>query len=253
MSELNEVILRGKAVAVADRAGPGVAACGLKPASFSGVGQVSGEDFVANALAELGILDGKENFNAGVKIALHPIGATEIKIGLPAIFEIEDAAVFEKTADDAEDADTAADTAQAGDKSALAANDEINFDAGLRGTIEGLNHGRIEKRVEFRDDASGVAAAGVARFTVNEGDTGFGEIGRRDKERLVMRLLGVSGEEVEKVVDGRRDAFIAREETKVRVKARRGRIVVAGTEVRVAADFSVGIVPDDEREFCVSL
>lgn len=131
LGELNEVSLRGKAVAVWNGAGPCVAAGGLEQAGLASVGQIGGEDFIANALAELWILDGKEDFDAGIEIALHPVGATEIEIGLTAVFEIENAAVLEETADDAADADTAADASQAGDESALAANDEINFDSGL--------------------------------------------------------------------------------------------------------------------------
>ena len=253
LGELNEVILRGKAVAVVDGARPDVAAGGLEQASFACVREIRGEDFVADAFSELWILDGKEDFNASVKITLHPIGATEIKIGCASIFEIEDAAVFEKASDNAANADATTDATQAGDESTLAANDEINFDAGFGGAIEGLNYGRIEKRVEFGDDARRTPSAGVASLAVDERDGRFCQIGGSDHERLVMRLLGVGGEEIEEVVDGGRDAFIAREEAEVRVKARGGRIVIAGAEVGVAADFSIGIVTDNEREFCVSL
>ncbi len=71
----------------------------------------------------------------------------------------------------------------------------------------------------------------MAGFAVDETNARFGEIGGCDKKRLVMRLLGVGGEEVEKVVDGGSDAVIAREETEVRIEPRGGGIVIAGAEM----------------------
>ena len=62
------------------------------------------------------------------------------------------------------------------------------------------------------------------------------EVDRRDKERLVIALLGTRSEEVEDRVDGRGDLRIAGEEAQIGVEARSRRIVVAGAQVGVAAD-----------------
>src|SRR4051794_14975706 len=171
---------------------------------------------------------------------------------MTAIFKIEDAAVFEEAADDAANANAAADAANTGDQNALAAHDEIDLDTGLRRAVKRFDDSRIDNRVHLNDHAGGFSALGIARFTINQRNTTFGEIARSDEQRLVAGLLSVGREVIEDVVDGGSDVWITGEQAEVGVKAGGGRIVISGTEVRVAADFAVGVVADDEREFRVS-
>src|SRR5215475_10354031 len=119
----DEMFLSRKTVAVADGTWPRVATVRLEQACLPCVGKIGGEHFIANAFTELRVLDGKQDFDAGIKIALHPIGAAEIEIGIPAIFEIKDAAVFQEAANHAADSDAAADAAQTGNEGTLASND----------------------------------------------------------------------------------------------------------------------------------
>ena len=49
----------------------------------------------------------------------------------------------------------------AGAKDGEAADDEVDFDAGLRGRIERLDDGWLEQRIHFGDDVRGAAGCGV--------------------------------------------------------------------------------------------
>ncbi len=87
---------------------------------FASIREIGRENFIADALAERGIFEGENHFDAFVEIAGHPIGAAEKHLRLAAIFKIVDAAVFEKAADDAAHADAAADAAQSGNQVCIA-------------------------------------------------------------------------------------------------------------------------------------
>ena len=80
------------------------------------------------------------------------------------IAENKNAAVLEKAADHASDANTAADAAHARTQRARAAHDQFDLHAGLRGSIERLNDSFVEKRIHFGDDKSRPARAARARF-----------------------------------------------------------------------------------------
>src|SRR5262249_34254707 len=145
----------------------------FKQARFACVREIRGEHFVADALAQLRILNGEKNFDTGVKITLHPVRAAEVEVGVAAVLEIEDAAVLEEAAHHAADPDAAADAAETGNERTLAANDEVNFDACLRRAIERLNHWRVKQRVELGDDPRGLAALGMTGFAIDERDGCF--------------------------------------------------------------------------------
>src|SRR5262249_2478208 len=113
--------------------------------------------------------------------------------------------------------------------------------------------GRIDQGIDFGDDTSGPAALGVACFAINEGNAVFRHVARSDEQWLVVRPFRVCGEKVENVVHRGRDRFIAGKQAKVAVKTRGRWIVVSRAEVGIAADFSVLIFADDERDLRVRL
>src|SRR5271155_2403583 len=175
---------------------------------------------MVDAVAECGIFERENDLNAFVEIARHPVRAAEKHFRLAAIFKIIDAAVLEITADDATHADAGADAAKPRNQGALPADDEVDFHAGLRGAIEGLNDAFIDERVHFDDDASRASAAGVASLAIDEGDTAFEHVARGDQQRLVVILFGVGGEKVEDVLNGGGDFVVGGEEAEVGVETR---------------------------------
>src|SRR5262249_48928385 len=136
------MLLRRKAVAVADGTRAGIAAVGFEHSCFAGIREIRRQDFGANAFSELLVLYRVKHFDTGVKITWHPIGAAEIKVGRAAVFEIEDAAMFEKATNDAANTDTTADAAQPRNERTLAADNQIDLHARLRCAVKRLNHGR---------------------------------------------------------------------------------------------------------------
>ena len=56
-----------------------------------------GFKYFIDALAIVGVLDRKDSFDSAIKVAWHPVGAACEDVGLAAIaiFEVEDAAVFQ--------------------------------------------------------------------------------------------------------------------------------------------------------------
>src|SRR5271157_6093150 len=103
-----------------------------------------------------------------MEVAGHPIGASHKHFGLASVFEARDAAVLEETTDDAAHADAMTDAAHTGTQGTDAANQEIDLDAGLGSTIEGLNHFLIDQGVHLGNDASGAAFAGVLGFAFDK-------------------------------------------------------------------------------------
>src|SRR3984957_1679100 len=101
--------------------------------SLACIGQISGQNLRANALAKLRIFDRKDHLDPFVEIPLHPVGAAKIEFRLAAVFEKIDAAVLQKSADDTAHANAAAKPAYARDQRALSPHDQIDLDAGLGG------------------------------------------------------------------------------------------------------------------------
>ena len=99
--EAHQIFLDGKAVAAARGVRTRVGAIRGEDAGLTRVGEVGSEDFFADTFAEDGILQRENYFDTLVKIAGHPVRTAEKHFRRAAIFEIIDAAVFEKTADDA--------------------------------------------------------------------------------------------------------------------------------------------------------
>ena len=75
---------------------------------------------------------------------------------------------------------------------------------------------------------------------------------RRDDQLLPLVPLRVAGEEIEQRRDVVRHRLVGGEQAQVGVEQRRGRVVVAGAEVDVAADL-LAFLADDQRQLAVRL
>ena len=70
----------------------------------------------------------------------------------------DDAGVLEEAADDALDADVVGQAMDARAQAANAAHDQFDLHPGLAGAIEGVDHHRIDQRVQLGPDRAGLPA-----------------------------------------------------------------------------------------------
>src|ERR1700744_5311210 len=125
------MLLHRESVPVTHGARTGVCAVGVQNASFACIGQIRRQNLIADPPRDLRILDRKHCLDAFVKVARHPVGAAQVQLGLAAVLEEIDAAVFEETTDDAANLDAAAESADPGNERELPANDQIEVPAPL--------------------------------------------------------------------------------------------------------------------------
>src|SRR5271170_7409853 len=78
-----------------------VTSVGMHVAGFYCVGEVGGQNPVAEVADQFGFADGEDDLDSAVEVSRHEVGAAEVNFFLGCVPEIVDAAVFEETADDA--------------------------------------------------------------------------------------------------------------------------------------------------------
>ena len=98
--------------------------------------------------------------------------------------------MLEEAADDGADADAFREAFDAGAENAEAADDEVDFNAGLRGLVERLDHGGLEQGVHFGDDVGGAAGLGVFLLATDEAKEALGHGERGDEQGTVVVELG---------------------------------------------------------------
>src|SRR5580692_5467031 len=125
------MFLHGEAMTVAHGTRARVCPVRAEKSSLARIGQISGQNLRANALAKLRIFHRKDHLDPFVEIPLHPVGAAKIEFGLATVCEKIDTAVLEKSADDTAHADAAAKPAHARDQRALTPHDQIDLHARL--------------------------------------------------------------------------------------------------------------------------
>ncbi len=92
------------------------------------------------------------------------------------------------------------------------------------------------------------SASRAIRFAI-----ALGQVDRRHQQRVVVRLLGVGGQKIEHVVHRKRHLRIRRQQAQIGVEGRRGRVVVAGAQMGIAAHRAVGILARDQGQLAVRL
>src|SRR5262249_41000170 len=121
-------------------------------------------------------------------------------------------------------------------QAADSAHGERNGDAGARGPVERPDHFGIDERVHLAHDGRGLALAGLLRFAIDQGDDLLVQPVRSDGEPLVAGPLGETSQEVEDLRGVIAKFRPGGEEAEVRVDFRGNSVVVACTDVYVAAD-----------------
>ena len=161
--------------------------------------------------------------------------------------------MLEKASHDAAHPDAIAHPAHARPQRAAAAHDEIDFNPRLRGAVERLDNALIEQAVHLGNDASGLALARMLGLAGNQVKRALGKIERRDQQRAVIRPLGIGGQKTKDPVHRGGDIFIGGEQAQIGVKPGGGGVVVARTQVSVAAGDAIGVATGDERQLGMRL
>src|SRR5689334_10323394 len=104
-----------------------ITAIGLQLARFYLIVEKTRQNIVHHFIAQIRGVDRKGDLDTAIKIARHPIGTGEVNVGLTGIFKIVNAAVFEKSSDDADDANIFAKRRHSRAQTTNAANDEIDL------------------------------------------------------------------------------------------------------------------------------
>src|SRR5215831_15815591 len=154
---------------------------------------------MSHSFPKHGIFQGKEDFDALIKVPRHPISASKVDFLLSSIMEVEDSAVLQETTDNATDANMVADSADARTQRTHSANDQVDVDTCLRRTIKRHDHVLVKQRVHFGDDVCGASMSCVFRFPIDESDTIFSEVQRRHHQGIIGRVLRISCKETEDI------------------------------------------------------
>ena len=145
----------------------------LQPPRAHGIRQRGLQYLPANERRQCGIFDGEDQLHAPVKVSSHQIGAAEIDLRLPPVLEIEDAAVLEKSSDDAEDPDRLADSRQSRPEAADSPDDEVDHHAGRRRRIKLLDHPRVCQRVHFEEEPCRSSLLGMRDLPLDQFSQAF--------------------------------------------------------------------------------
>ena len=144
-----------------------VAAVSLQEAGLDGVGQISRQNLVVDAVVGCFVANREDDFAALEEVARHPVSGAEVDFALAAVGEVEDAGVLKEAADDGADADVFREAFDAGAQDSEAADDEVDLDTGLGGGVEGFDDARLEQRVHLGDDVGGATGFGVLGLAAN--------------------------------------------------------------------------------------
>src|SRR5438128_11305941 len=126
---------------------PHITAIGLQLARFYLIIEETRQNIVHHFFARSGRINGEGNLDPPIKITRHPIRAGEINVGLAGVFKIINAAVLEKTSDDADDPNVFTQARHSRSQTTNPADDEIDFYARARGLIKFLDDIVVNERI----------------------------------------------------------------------------------------------------------
>lgn len=116
-----------------------VCAIGQYFARFDIVGKAGAEEFCFYSINQVRIFDGAKRFYTAAQISRHPIRTANVHIGISVVFKVIDAAVFQKSSDDAAHPDVVAYTGNTRTQTAYTAHNQVNLYAVLRCVIKGAD------------------------------------------------------------------------------------------------------------------
>src|SRR5665811_67722 len=153
--------------------------------------QVLRQDLVADAPHQLLIFHREEQLHAAVEIARHQVGAAQIDFLLAAVAEIEDAAVLQKPPHDAGHPNGLAHPRNSGPQAADPADQQIDPNARLRGTIQTADHFGIHQRVHFENQVAFAVFGMMLDLALDQRLDPLAKVDRRHQQFQVVPLLSL--------------------------------------------------------------
>src|SRR5262249_12302800 len=154
-------------------------------------------DVVNNLIAKRRRLDWKSELDSPVKIARHPVRAGKENPRLPGIFKVENPAMLEKSANDADDTNVFAQTRNLRTQATDPPPDQINGYIGAGSFIEFLDDLLIDQRVHLRHDSRRLSCQRVVALPLDQLDEPAVQVERGDHQFLQARITSEARQRVE--------------------------------------------------------
>ena len=140
-----------------------------------------------------------------------------------------------------------------GTQPAGVAHNQIDLHSGLRGAVERARDVDVLERVHLHLDQARRAGALQRDLAIDSFQQGLLEQGRR-RQNFFERAAGAiaGGEKIEQLRQVGADRVVAGQQSEVGIQARGARVIVAGADMRVAAQ-PVVILTHHQDHFAVSL
>ncbi len=199
-----------------------------------------------------GVADLDEGLDPAVQVAVHHVGAAEPDLGLAPVGEHEDPRVLQEASEDAADPDVLAQPRHARPDRADAAHPHVHRHARLGGPVEGVDQLLVDDRVELDLHERRPPGVVVRDLPVDAADQPVPQPARGGQQPPVGLAARVAGEPVEQVAQVGPDLRVRRQQPDVLVEPRGLGVVVAGADVRVAAQ-CVALLADHQGELGVRL
>ena len=161
--------------------------------------------------------------------------------------------MLEEAADDGADANSFRQAFDAGAQDAEAADDQVDFDAGLRGLVKGFDHAGSSRAFILATMCAGRPAwACSCSRRMRRRKLSAMVSGATSRGQIVVDL-GVGGEVIEDHVHPLGDLRIAGKQAQVGIEAGGDGVVVAGAQVAIAAGHAVFVAADQHGQLAVGL
>src|SRR5215472_7522443 len=166
------------------------------------VAQVRHHDLVKHLAVHRRVFNRHERLHTAIEITRHPIGGADeylrpVRGEFAAIAEANDAAMFEKAADDALDADVLGKPRHARPQAANTAHHQIDAHPFQRGAIEEIDDCRVDERIHLRPNLRRLVRSCIFDLGLDQLDEPRSERQRRDRNLLEARRARIAGHEVE--------------------------------------------------------
>jgi hypothetical protein len=119
-------------------------------------------------LGNIGVLNRSHDFYAAEEVSRHPVTGRNIDKGsVVAVFETEDAGMFEEPSNNATNFDVVSKSGNSGPEAADAPDLKSDGNPSLTGPNEGADHGGIDEVVHFAENPGGSSPFAVGDFHLN--------------------------------------------------------------------------------------
>ncbi len=171
---------------------------------------------------------------------------------LPAVSELEDAAMLEKAVHKGDDPDVLAHPLHSGTQNTGSAHVEVNSHAGVRGVVQRVDDRLVHEGVHFRADLTRILRGRFLDLAADQAQESRAHAERRHRDHPPRQRLRVAGDDVEERGQIATEVLIGGEKAQIGVLEDRPLVVVPRTQVGVPLDPS-GAAPHDQERLRVRL